>query len=202
MNTNHLDNIEVRLTPEELLKRRSPELYIAQKLGRDEKSPFYGRVYEGGKRPVGVDIPLRALHTGIEYMLSRSTQLPRLEDAEAQYIVISNYFAATKKWQPEAWSTPKDYLTLRGSGLWALCFIGAHVIDRALLQDVFDIDYMLKILQSGKEWDWSLKGEFRGLGGRAGALEISKRVTRKLHDESRMSSRDLFDKIMKVEAKS
>ncbi len=76
MNTSHLDGIEVRLTPEEELKRRTPDLYIAQRLHRDPSSPLHGRVYEGGRKPVGVDIPLRGLRTGIEYMLSRSTQLP------------------------------------------------------------------------------------------------------------------------------
>src|SRR5437016_2401411 len=125
MNTSHLDGIEVRLTPEEELKRRSPELYIAQRLNRDTASPFYGRVFEGGKKPVAVDIPLRGLKTGIEYMLSRSTQLPRLADAEAQYRVIRNYFDAIKQWQPKAWTTPKEYILLRGAGLWAMCFLGA-----------------------------------------------------------------------------
>jgi DGQHR domain-containing protein len=196
MSTSHLDGIEVRLTPEEELKHRNPELYIAQRLNRDSKSPFHGRVFEGGKKPVGVDIPLRGLKTGIEYMLSRSTQLPRLEDAEAQYRVIKNYFNAIKKWQPKAWRSPKDYIMLRGSGLWAICFVGAQVIDRALLQDEFKTSQMLTILRSGKDWDWGKKGDFKGLGGRAGALEISNRVTRKLQDDTRMSTKQLFDKIM------
>ena len=196
MNTSHLDRIEVRLTPEEELKRHNPELYIAQRLSRDSSSPFHDRVFEGGKKPVGVDIPLRGLKTGIEYMLSRSTQLPRLEDAEAQYRVIRNYFSAAKKWEPNAWKKPKDNIMLRGSGLWAICFIGAHVIDRSLLQDSFKSDQMLKFLRSGKHWDWSKNGDFKGLGGRAGALEISNRVTNKLYDENRMSTKQLFDKIM------
>jgi DGQHR domain-containing protein len=196
MNTSHLDGIEVRLTPEEELKRRSPELYIAQQLSRDSKSPFHGRVYEGGKKPVGVDIPLRGLKTGIEYMLSRSTQLPHLEDAEAQYRVIRNYFNAVKKWQPKAWKSPKEYIMLRGAGLWGICFIGAQVIDRALLQAEFKAAQMLTILRSGKDWDWSKRGDFKGLGGRAGALEISNWVTRKLQDDNRMSTKELFDKIM------
>jgi DGQHR domain-containing protein len=200
MNTSHLDGIEVRLTPAEELKHRTPELYIAQRLSRDSPSPFYARVFEGGKKLVGVDIPLRGLKTGIEYMLSRSTQLPRLEDAEAQYRVIRNYFSAVKKWQPKAWSSPKEYIMLRGSGLWAICFIGAHVIDRVLLQDEFKAKQMLTILRSGKDWDWGKKGDFKGLGGRAGALEISTRVTRKLQDESRMSTKQLFDKIMAEES--
>ncbi len=199
MNTSHLDGIEVRLTPEEELKRRTPELYIAQRLHRDPKSPLHGRVYEGGKKPVGVDIPLRGLKTGIEYMITRSTQLPRLSDAEAQYRVIRNYFDAVKQWQPKAWTSPKEYIILRGSGLWAICFIGSQVIDRALLQDQFTASLMLSILRSGKDWDWSKKGDFIGLGGRGGALEISNRVTKKLQDESRMSTRQLFDKIMAEE---
>ena len=126
MNTSHLDGIEVRLTPEEELKHRTPELYIAQRLSRDEASPLHGRVFEGGRKPVGVDIPLRGLRTGIEYMLTRSTQLPHLEDAEAQYRLIRNYLAAVKKWQPKAWSSPKEYIMMRGSGLWAIFFIGAQ----------------------------------------------------------------------------
>src|SRR5208283_4702211 len=44
MNTSHLDGIEVRLTTEENLRRRQPELYIAQKLGTDSQSPFHGRI--------------------------------------------------------------------------------------------------------------------------------------------------------------
>lgn len=202
MNTSHLDGIEVRLTPEEELKRRNPELYIAQRLHRDPKSPLHERVYEGGKKPVGVDIPLRGLRTGIEYMITRSTQLPHLADAEAQFRVIRNYFDAVKQWQPKAWTSPKEYILLRGSGLWAICFIGAQVIDRAMMQDEFTASHMLTILRSGKDWDWRRKGDFIGLGGRAGALEISNRVTRKLQDESRMSTKQLFDKIMAEDDKT
>ena len=196
MNTSHLDGIEVRLTAEEQLKHRNPELYIAQRLSRDSASPLHERVFEGGKKLVGVDVPLRGLKTGIEYMLSRSTQLPHLDDAEAQYRVIRNYFDAVRKWQPKAWNSPKEYIMLRGSGLWAICFIGSQVIDRALQQGEFKTGHMLTILRSGKDWDWGKKGDFKGLGGRAGALEISRQVTRKLQDENQMSTKQLFDKIM------
>jgi DGQHR domain-containing protein len=196
MSTSHLDGIEVRLTPEEELKRRRPELYIAQQLGSDSNSPLFGRVFEGGKKPVGADIPLRALKTGVEYMLTRSTQLPSLEDAEAQYRVIKNYVEAVKQWQPKAWSSPKDYILLRGAGLWAMFFIGAQVIDRALQQGSFKTTSMLEILRSGKDWDWSKAGDFKGFSGRGGALEISKKVTAKLHNENSISTKQLFDQIM------
>ena len=85
---------------------------------------------------------------------------------------------------------------LRGSGLWAICFIGAQVIDRALMQAEFKSSQMLTILRSGKEWDWGTKGDFKGLSGRGGAVEISKVVTRKLQDETRMSTKQLLEKIM------
>lgn len=196
MNTSHLDRIEVRLTPEEELRKLYPDLFISQKLGRDPKSPFYERIYEGGKKPAGVDIPLRGMRTGIQYMLSRSTQIPRLPDIDAQYIVIRNYFNAVKKWETKAWSTPKDYIMLRGSGLWAICFLGSQVIDRSLLQDKYKVEHMLEILKSGKQWNWSKKGDFVGLGGRAGALEISNRISRFLQDDYHMSTNQLFEKIM------
>jgi DGQHR domain-containing protein len=199
MNTSHLDGIEVRLTPEEELKRRTPDLYIAQKLNSDPKSPLLGKIFEGGKKPIGVDIPLRGLRTGIQYMLSRSTQLPRLPDAEAQYRVIKNYFDAVKQWQPKAWSAPKEFIMLRGAGLWGICFLGSQVIDRTLMGNKFETKSMLTILSSGKDWDWGNKGSFIGLSGRSGALEISNKVSRHLKDSSQISTEQLFEKIMSSE---
>ncbi len=196
MNTSHLDGIDVRLSPEEELKRRTPDLYIAQRLSNDSSSPLHGRVYDGGKKPVGVDLPLRGLRTGIQYMLSRSTQLPRLPDAEAQYRVIRNYFEALKLWQPTAWKNPKEHIILRGAGLWAICFLGAQVIDRALLNDKFKTESLLDILRSGKDWDWSNKGSFVGYSGRGGAVEISIKVGRHLKDSDQLSTDELFKEIM------
>jgi DGQHR domain-containing protein len=196
MNTSHLDGIEVRLTPEEELKKRNPDLYIAQRLNHDETSPLLGKIYQGGKKPVGVEIPLRGLRTGIQYMLSRSTQLPRLNDAEAQYRVIKQYFLAVKLWQPTAWAKPKEYIILRGAGLWGVCFLGAQVIDRCLMKNKFDQKTMLAILNSGLEWNWSNKGSFVGMSGRGGALEISTKVARHLKDGNQISTEQLFTSIM------
>ena len=196
MNTSHLDNIEMRLTPEDELKQKHPDLYIAQKLGNDPKSPLYEKVYEGGRKIVGADVPLRALRTGIGYILSRSTQLSLLPSVDAQYKVIRNYFSTVKKWQPQAWSKPKEYLVMRGAGLWAICFVGGHVIDNVLLNDEFDEKSMLDILKSGKNWNWSVAGDFKGYGGRGGAVEISKKVIQHFRKKS---SSHLFEKIMKEE---
>ncbi len=197
MNTSHLDGIDVRLSPEEELKRRHPELYIGKKLGEDSTSSFYQRIYDGGKKPVGVDIPLRAIKTGLQYMYSRSTQLHRLNDTDAQYKVIKNYFSAVKLWIPASWSQPKSFIALRGVGLWSLCYLGAQVIDRGLLNSKFDSETFLEILNSGKEWDWSNKGDFKGYSGAQGAQEISNKIARHLKDTNQISTEDLLNEIMK-----
>lgn len=197
MNTSHLDGIDVRLSAEDELKKRQPELFIGKKLGSDTESPFYQRIYDGGTKSIGVDIPLRAIKTGLQYMFSRSIHLPRLNDTDAQYKVIRNYLSAVKNWIPEAWSRPKEFLALRGVGLWAICYLGSQVIDRGLLNGKFDIQTFLDILNSGKEWDWSNKGDFKGYSGAQGAQEISNKIARHLNDSDQISTQDLLDEIMK-----
>jgi DGQHR domain-containing protein len=197
MNTSHLDNIEARLTETEKLKRRDPALYIAKQLGTDEDSPLYGKIFEGGKKPRYFAIPLRSLKTGIQYMLSQPSKLTELPDADVQYAVIRSYFKALRDWQPEAWQDPTQYLVLRGAGLWAICFIGATVIDRTLSSGNYTSDYMLKVLQSGPSWDWSKSGNFAGYSGRGGAIKIRDAVVREFSDESGISIKALAEKILK-----
>jgi DGQHR domain-containing protein len=196
MNTSHLDSIKSRLTPEEEQKRQNPEIYIAKKLSEDTDSPFYGRIHHGGVRHIGQDIPLRAMDSGIKLLLNRSARLGVLEDTDAKYKVIKNYFQALKKWLPESWSEPRKYLTLRGAGLWAVCLIGAEVIDRTLLKGEFSSDEMYKILSSGVKLDWSNKGDFKGYSGVTGAQEISNRVIREFQEEGKISVKNLYSRIM------
>ena len=197
MNTSHLDGIDVRLSPTEELKKRHPELFIGKKLGDDKTSPFYQRIYDGGKKPIGVDIPLRAIKSGLQYMYSKSTHLSRLDDTDAQYTVIKNYFLAVKEWIPDAWLKPKDFLALRGVGLWAICYLGSQVIDRGLMNGKFDKQSFLDILNSGKEWDWSNKGDFKGYSGAQGAQEISNKIARHLKHSTQISTQELLDQIRK-----
>lgn len=197
MNTSHLDNITARLTGEDRLKATKPALYIAKKLSEDRESPFFGKIYDGGvKSKVSHFIPLATLKSGITYMLSRPTRLTVLPDVDAQYKVIRNFFQAVKSWQPDAWEEPKQYLLLRGAGLWGVCFIGSFVIDRVLSKNAFESERMLKLLRSGRQWDWSVHGDFSGLSGRGGAVKISERVTKELSDDGDLSTAQLFKKIM------
>jgi hypothetical protein len=129
-------------------------------------------------------------------MFSRPTKLNALNDVDAQYKTIRNYFLALKRYQPEAWTTPGKFLLLRGAGLWGACFIGAEVIDRTLGQGKYKTEDMLKILKSGKRWDWSNEGDFKGFSGRGGAVRIRDAVVGEFADESGVSVKSLFQKIM------
>lgn len=196
MNTSHLDNIQVRMSDVERFKQENTALYIAKKLGEDKKSTLYGRVWEGGAGRTISMIPLRTLHQGITYLLSQPSKVTMLKDADAQYIVIRNYFTAVKQWQPQAWTTPKDYFVLRGAGLWAICFIGSTVIDRALGSAKYKVADMLKILTSGRTWDWSRQGDFKGYSGRSGSVQIRDMVTGEFSDEGEISIKNLARKIL------
>jgi DGQHR domain-containing protein len=196
MNTSHLDMIEARLTTEDVLKARDPELYIAQELGRDPASPLVGRVYEGGVRQMSWAIPLRTLKTGVEYLFSKSARVTAIPGVDAQYKVVRTYFAALKDLVPEAWEEPRKYLLLRGAGLWGACFLGAEVIDRVLAKGKFDQEAMVSILRSGGAWDWSNSGDFKGLSGRGGALQIANRIREGLSDEASISLKELAKKIL------
>lgn len=196
MNTSHLDMIEAKLSTEVLLKARDPELYIAQELGRDMASPLFGRVYEGGVKQAPWAIPLRTLRTGIEYLFSKSARVAAIPGVDAQYKVVRTYFASLKDLVPEAWEEPRKYLLLRGAGLWGACFLGAEVIDRVLAKGKFDQEAMVSILRSGRSWDWSNSGDFKGFSGRGGALQISNMIREELSDEMGVSLKELAKKIL------
>lgn len=196
MSTSHLDNIETRLSGDDLLKKQTPGLYIAKRLGTDKESPFFERVYDGGKKAATSLIPLRTLRTGIEYMMSRPSKLTALPDTDAKYKVVRNYFQAIRRWIPEGWTEPKKYLVLRGAGLWGVCFLGTEIIDRALSQGEFTVESMAKILKSGRAWDWSNDGHFQGLSGRGGATKIRDLIVAELTDDTGLSVKDLYKKIM------
>jgi hypothetical protein len=118
-----------------------------------------------------------------------------LDDVDVQATVIKNYFDAVRRWEPEAWRNPKDYLMLRGAGLWGICFLGASVIDRALGKGKYKPDDMVRVLKSGPDWDWSKGGDFQGYSGRGGALKISDIVVSELEDGSGSSLKSLIKQI-------
>jgi DGQHR domain-containing protein len=197
MNTSHLDNIKLRLAGEDAMAVQDRPLYIANRLKSDKDSPFFSKVYDGGRSDVTKFIPLRTLKTAIEYMFSRPTRLTALDDIKIQTLLVKNYLSALKSWQPQAWDNPQDFLLLRGAGLWGAFFLGAEIIDRALAQGKYKATDMVQILKSGPSWDWSKNGPFRGLSGRSGALRIRDSIVAELDDGTGGSLKSLVQKISK-----
>lgn len=181
MNTSHLDSIDLR-TAERGLEARDPVLYIAERLMEDADSPFRGRVYRGGVKPGDFMIPLRSVKTSVQYMHQRSKKLGQFS-ADAQARLIKRYWQAVKRWVPDAWENPRRYIALRATGFWAMSFVGSDVIDMVVTSGKLDATDMFAVLESGKEWDWSNSGDFRGYGGRGGAVEIANMVTREFASE-------------------
>ncbi|CAN5271976.1 hypothetical protein BH10PSE9_BH10PSE9_00560 [soil metagenome] len=128
-------------------------------------------------------------------MFSRPTRLSAVDEPEARIVLIKNFFEALRAWQSEAWNNPKDHIMLRGAGFWAACFLGAEVIDRALAVGKYKPKDMLKILRSGKEWDWRKDGTFSGYSGRGGAVTIRDKIVAELQDESGVSLKSIVQKI-------
>ncbi len=150
MNTSHLQNITARLLGDKALKVQNPALYIVQRLTKDKQSPLYGLVHEGGK--VRKDATLAGLTianltSAVKDMLGRSAKLAQFPDADAQYKVIKNYWAALKKWLPRAWKHPRDYIIFKGVGLYAVSYVGIEIIDRSLLKGKYSSNDMLEYLK-------------------------------------------------------
>lgn len=181
MNTSHLDSIDLRAS-EASLAARDPALYIAERLMEEQDSPFFERVYRGGVKPATFMIPLRNLKTSVQFMRQRSKRLEQL-DAAAEAKLIKRYWQAVKMWIPEAWENPARFIALRGTGFWALAFIGSDVIERVISSGKVEAEDMLAVVRSGREWDWTNSGDFRGYGGRAGAVEIANKVTKEFVSE-------------------
>lgn len=195
MNTSHLDNIKARLSTMDSLRISDVPLYIAKRLASDQDSPLVGLVYDGGKSDVVKFIPLRTLKTGIEYMFSRPTRLSALEDPDFQYKLIRNFFSAVRSWDPDAWKNHREYLMLRGAGLWGICFLGAEVIDRTLARGLFGVGDQLKVLRSGRSWNWHRDGDFKGFSGRGGALKIRDMIVGEFVSDDGKSLKSLLKEI-------
>lgn len=195
MNTSHLDNIKVRLTGRNDLATRDPKLYIAMRLSEDGDSPLAGMVYTGGPSDVARIIPLRTLKSGLEYMFSRPTRLTAIDEIEIQIKIIKNFFSALKRWVPDAWSKPRQFVMLRGAGFWGVCFLGAEIADRTLAKGKFKPEDMLIILRSGKNWNWANGGDFSGLSGRGGAVKIRDMIVAELAEEESVSLKSLMKQI-------
>jgi len=107
-------------------------------------------------------------------------------DADAQFQVIKNYWLAVKKWLPEAWKRPRDFMIFKGVGLYAISYVGIEVIDRSLLKGKFDSKDMLAYLTQLPTEELATK-ETLAYAGRGGGRKLANDLIAELEDEGEMS---------------
>jgi DGQHR domain-containing protein len=198
MNTSHLQNIAARLLGDKLLKVQNPALYIVEKLMKDKSSPLYKRVHEGGKVQKGATLSgltIANLRSAVGDMLSRSTKLAQFPDADAQYSVIKNYWAALKSWLPRAWDNPRDYAIFKGVGLYAISYVGIEVIDRTLMKGKYSSDAMLEYLKQMPS-ERLASGGTAAFAGRGGGRKLANDLIANLEGDGEVSLSKLQKQIL------
>lgn len=207
MNTSHLAHLRARLTPSEELAAEKPALWIAENLADDPRSPFHGMVYKGGERRRGEArrrVNLTALTTGAEMILAESVKLRSLSDIYARYALIRLYWSAVKDVYRQEWE-PRQYLVLRGIGIWTFSLLGGEIIDRCLVRNLeasklYDemVDYLRQtyVIHDWDRQNGTVSGRF---GGRTGAKNAAALMKSALSDEDinlDRLSRDLKEGIL------
>jgi len=194
MNTSHLYHLLTTFTPLEDLASDNPALWIANKLAEDPKSPFHGIVYLGGEneKVQGLDrrVNLAALRTGVQMILKDNIKLrdEAFNDILKRYVIIRTYWSAVAKTFAQEWADAKEYLLLRGFGVWCMSILGADIIDRCLIRSInpsqFEEEMSAYLRQISRDVNWHRKeGNLRHYGGRVGARELADKMRRFLSDE-------------------
>jgi hypothetical protein len=199
MNTSHLQNITARLLGEKALKATDPALYIVQQLQKDRTSPFHKRIHEGGAIKRGATLSgltIANLKNAVKDMLTRSAKLSQFPDADAQFQVIKNYWEAVRKWLPDAWKQPANYIIFKGVGLYAITYLGVEIIDRCLLKGKYEADDMLAYLKLLPGNDAFLANRAIAYAGRAGGKKMASDLIADLEEEGEVSLNKLQKMIL------
>lgn len=190
MNTSHLQNITARLLGSKELKVRDPALYIAQQLQSDKSSPFYKRVHEGGAVKRGATLSgltTANLKDAVRDMLSRSAKLSQFPDTDVQYQLVKNYWSAVKRWLPDAWSRPTEYIIFKGVGLYAITYVGVEIIDRCLVRGKYEVNDMLRYLKKIDTPEVFSTGGAKTYVGRAGGRQMAADLIAEMEEEGEIS---------------
>jgi DGQHR domain-containing protein len=187
MNTSHLAQLRHRLTEEEILKEKEPELPLAMQLIDDPHSPWCGLVFKGGERAQGLKrgINLAALKTGVQMTLHQSIKLRPL-DYETKYAFLRLFWNALKATYASEWSTKKSHL-MTGLGIMVFSQVAGDIIDRCIVRGVIasqmheEMCAYLRQTQGNKNWHTNT--DFKGIGGRSGARKLAEELKGRLSDE-------------------
>lgn len=193
LNSSHLHFLRMRLTTEEQEMRDFPERVFARKLAEDKESPWFGLVYMGGSKrgakEAGLVRPVAfvTLESAIKRILSKSQYIHDLTVADAQYVLIRNFWQAVKEVFPYEWETPKDYYLLKNIGVLSFAIYGGTVIDRTMARGEVTPEAMKQYVRQARgvfDWSRTATGEKSvvGMSGNKAALLIAGEMASNLTD--------------------
>jgi DGQHR domain-containing protein len=187
MNTSHLDNIFVRLSPAEKLFGDNPNLWLSQELSRREGSPFRGKVYSGGKRLKGLYlINLRGLESAISELRGASQHLRTMKESEIAYKIIENYWNAVKTVWPVEWSDTKNFKLMTNTpGLTSLGRAGGQLLETQLRKQKVKLDDLVEVVAQFKsQVNWAKDSDdMKGMAGPGAAKRVAETLEKGLPDE-------------------
>ena len=191
LNTSHLETLQSRLTPEEEEIRDHLDRWIANKLTLDPESPWHGLVHMGGSkvgaREQGLTRPVNftSLQRGVKRTLDKSTYIHNLMEAQAQYVLVRNFWTAVRHVFDEEWAQPKEHLLLRNLGVMSFSILGATVIDRCLANRKYSPQDMIKYLEQTRgTFSWHKDSRnLAGMSGNKAALIVAGSMANDLREE-------------------
>lgn len=152
---------------------------IALRLNEDDRSPWYRKVNVIGATGTGKQVTLQGLKEALDDLFNH----PKVKHLgeEAKYAIAREFWLAAAETWPDAWMSPKNHLITKAVGLFGLSKSGGFIVVEALTghedaDRVVDVARMREVMGRARQFDWSSKGEFAGIGGRGGADIIADRL--------------------------
>lgn len=183
LSTSLLDFHDAQLSAD--LGAERPELFIALFLKSDQRSPWYQQLDLGGTSGKKRRASLRTVQKAVRRFLSKTRILERHRPEDAARVVL-DFWSAVSLVLSEQWSQPRKHWLNKGVGVYALMDMAADLYNEAGGGRVCNRKYFAAALADfATEFDWSMNGPLKGLGGEGGVKEAG-RLIREARRKSRV----------------
>jgi DNA sulfur modification protein DndB len=168
--------------------RDDADLYIAKRLHDDPASVWSGSLKLGGKATLGTKrrMTLRGMRHAVDLFLRHAPIVDR--PIEDQYKIVADFWSAVVRTWPLAWSNPRKHLLTKGVGVQGLSLLASDIAKLAAHEgEEITAEMFEAHLAKVRTFDWSNRGECRGIGGRSGAGEVHQRLARQMFSAPRLA---------------
>lgn len=169
LSTSLLDFHDAQLSAD--LAAERPELFIALFLKSDQRSPWYQQLDLGGTSGKKRRASLRTVQKAVRRFLTKTHVLEHRTTEEAARVVL-DFWSAVSLVLAEQWAQPRKHWLNKGVGVYALMDIAADLYNEIGAGRACDRKYFAAALADfAGEFDWSMRGPLKGLGGEGGVKE-------------------------------